>query len=107
MNKALFGILALLIAGSAWAVKVNPTSNVLGDTENSAGTLVLRDSNGVFDADSLLDASIVTAKLGTNSVISAKLYLDMPSSTVACITTAKIIGYCTDIGASGVCDSCW
>lgn len=107
MNKALFGILALLIAGSAWATQVNPQSNILCDTDATASTCVYRDTNGTFSAASLTDGTVVTAKLGIASVTTVKMYLDLESSKIVCITTGKLLGYCTAFVAStGVCNSC-
>ena len=104
MKKLLIGAL-MLLSGSAWATQVNPTSNVLADTASTAETIVLRDTNGVFDAASLQDGTVITAKLAESSVITAKLYLDLGASKVACITTNKVLGVCSgSIGATGGCN---
>src|SRR3990167_2044066 len=100
MKKYMLAVAALLVTVAAYAAQVNPTSNVLGDTAATGGTLVLRDTNGVFDAASLQDGTVITAKLGAGSVVTAKMLLDQPASKVLCVTTAKIIGTCSgSIGA--------
>jgi len=107
--KKLIGCLAVaLIAGTVYvfAGTVDPRSNTLGDTDAVANTLVYRDSDGVFDASSLKDGTIVTAKLATSSVTTAKMQLDLPSGYVPCITTAKRLGYCSSTPTAGVCANC-
>ncbi len=104
MIKALLAV--VLMTGSAFAAQVNPTSNVLGDTAGTAGTLVLRDTNGVVDAANLVqDGTILTAKLAANVVTTPKLLLtDQTQGAAACVTTKKSIGFCTGtVSASGTC----
>ena len=107
--KKLIGCLAVaLIAGTVYvfAGTVDPKSNTLGDTDAVANTLVYRDANGVFDAASLEDGTVVTAKLATASVTTAKMWLNLPSGYVPCITTAKRLGYCSTLATTGVCSNC-
>lgn len=101
MNRALLTILSFLVAGSAWAVKVNPMSNILCDTAATASTCVLRNGSGTFSAASLTDATVVTAKLGIASVTTVKMYLDLESLQIACVTSAKHLGYCSGAIDSG------
>ncbi len=44
MKKLGMSVALLALAGIAYAVQVNPTSNVLADTAATAGTIALRDS---------------------------------------------------------------
>lgn len=108
MKKMIAGLAVLSVFCSlAVAATVKPTSNVLGDTAATASTLVYRDTDGVFDAASLQDGTVVTAKLATNSVTTAKMLLDLSVGQVACITTKKQLGYCSNLTAgTAVCNSC-
>src|SRR3990167_6269624 len=104
MKKYMLAVAALLVTVAAYAAQVNPTSNVLGDTAATGGTLVLRDANGVFDAASLEDATIITAKLNTSSVTTIKTYLDLAPDKILCVTSTKRIGQCTsDVVGAGTC----
>lgn len=106
MNKLIIGAV-LLFAGTAYATQVNPTSNVLGDTDATAGTLVLRDSSGEFSGAQLSAGTVVTAKLASSSVTTAKMWLELPSGQVLCVTTSKRIGSCTQVvPTTGVCATC-
>lgn len=107
--KKLLAVVAVLavFAGVVYAGTVNPTSNVLGDTDATANTLVYRDANGVFDAASLEDGTVVTAKIATNAVTTQKLLLLTSagvSTRILCVTTAKTIGICANAGANGSCN---
>lgn len=110
MRKLVLAVLALGIAGALYAAQVNPTSNVLGDTAGTAGTLVLRDSNGVVDADNLIqDATIATAKYENASITTQKLnFLDIAALTsgkVVCIPPGnnRKLGVCSNSPISGTC----
>lgn len=115
MKKYLLAVAVLATGVLGYAAQVNPTSNVLGDTAGTAGTLVLRDSNGVVDAANLIqDATIATAKLASDSVATAKIartavttdkfWLDLPTSKIACISSSKKLGTCTTM-PTGVADT--
>ena len=106
--KIALAILALTLGAVAHSEQVNPTSNVLGDTAKTPGTLVLRSSsNGEFSAESLSEESITTQKIASGAVVTRKLYLDQPSSRIPCITTAKTLGNCSYlVAATGVCNTC-
>ncbi len=80
MNRVkLAGLFFFAIVGAAYAVTVNPTSNVLGDSANTATTLVYRDSNGDFAmrnltatqvAADIIPADTNTARLHTPTAVS-------------------------------------
>lgn len=107
MKKLLAVIAVVALCGAyVYAGTVDPKSNTLGDTDATANTLVLRDSDGVFDASSLKDNTVVTAKIATSAVTTAKMWLHLPSSYVPCITTARRLGYCSYLTTAGVCNNC-
>ena len=64
--------LVLIIGAGAHAETVLPTSNVLGDSANTASTLVYRDSNGDVNV-TVQDNAIATAKLAAEAVTTAKI----------------------------------
>lgn len=105
---ALSLIAALAVCTAAYAAKVNPTSNVLGDTEGAAGTLVLRDSNGEVAADAILaNESILTEHIKTNSVLTRHTYLnELTTGRFLCVKTSKMIGHCASAPVAGqtTCD---
>ncbi len=104
MKKYLLAVAALGVAGVVMAAQVLPTSNVLGDTAATASTLVYRDTNGVFDAASLQDGTVVTAKLAQSSVTTAKTFLDLTADKLLCVTSTKRIGQCSTAAVgSGTC----
>ena len=94
-----------IIAGLLWplflcapveAAQVNPMSNVLGDTEATANTLVYRDSSGQFSAASIQDGTVTSAKLGLAaagvSVPSAQITRRLDVDTVYSSVAADGIG---------------
>ena len=63
MKKLLVAfVLGLLAAtGIGYAITVNPASNVTADSDNTAGTIVLRDTSGNFAASAITATSIVAS----------------------------------------------
>lgn len=107
MRKLLMGLFGVaVLAAAVKAAQVNPTSNVLGDTAKSASTLVYRNASGEVDAATLLaNETIITAHIKSSSVITAHMYLDLPSVSVVCIKTNKTLGTCSSniIVGTGAC----
>lgn len=118
----LFGLFILGITLApflAMAAQVNPMSNVLGDTAATANTLVYRDTNGVFDAASIQDATILTAKIANGSVTTPKINIDsittdkIPFINEGSVTSGKIVcippgntmrlGVCSTTSSQGLC----
>lgn len=50
MKNVLLGFLALMLAGTAWGLTVNPASNVTGDSAATRLTIIYRDENADFAA---------------------------------------------------------
>ncbi len=67
--KTLALIVSLLVlAGIGYAISGNPTSNVLYDSANTAGNLVIRDANGNFATTSIGTAGSTPSGSGVNGV---------------------------------------
>ncbi len=84
-----FGIVVamFLMAGIAAAVAVNPTSNVLADSANTASSIVYRDSNGAFSAGAITATSITnTGQILLQVATTTQLVTIVPSAVGALIS---------------------
>ena len=115
MKKGLaYGLIAAMLAAvvtpSVFAITGNPASNIMGDSANTAETLVLRDTNGDFAAGTITataftgtcsavaNGAVTTNKIAAGAITTVKLGVG------AAATTSKAI--CVLYGSSprlGLC----
>ena len=101
--------LVLIIGAGAHAETVLPTSNVLGDSANTASTLVYRDSNGDVNV-TVQDNAIATAKLAAEAVTTAKIVFrttsNLTSGKIICVPGGNLrrLGTCANSPIAGTCE---
>ena len=88
------------------------TITTLVSTTATIGTLTVTSAltmpDGTITSAKMADSSIAVAQIADQAVTSAKLLLSgLPVGYIPCVTTAKTLGYCTELSAStGVCAVC-
>lgn len=111
-NKGLlFAVFALLVAclNRLSAVQVNPTSAVLGDSANTASTLVYRDTNGDFSAGiasvtAIVPSNTTSSRNHTVTLTTTSLLALTPTATgdiYSAVSSAGLfLKHCTSTGTS-------
>lgn len=83
---------------SAFAATVNPTSNVLGDTAATAGTLVLRGASGqITYAAGDINTAAIAANVVDTSKVNFKSIGSVTSDAIVCVMGGNLqqFGVCT------------
>ena len=96
-------------ASNYFRIKTNATDAISVDSAQAvtlSGALTVDGATTLTGAVTLPDSTVTTAKIAAQAVTTEKLYLDLPTAYLPCVTTAKRLGYCTTVGALGVCDNC-
>ena len=106
---AVIGLMGGQMIGKAWAIRVNPTSNVMGDSANAVNTLIYRDDNGDHASRDVTVRSIITSdstasRLHTPAMSSATLQTITPSAAgeqYAWINSLNnLVGMCVSSGTT-------
>jgi hypothetical protein len=121
MKKTLLLTLALatICYGLAWAIRVNPASNVIADSEATAETILLRDASGAAAIGTLTVETAITVPAGsidTTKITGTFIGSDLGSGiidtiklkssgmtgtgTLLCATADGKIGKCSAVGES-------
>ena len=99
-------------SGAEACVDVNGSLIPTTASDADLGTSALPWSAGYIDTLTvnttltMPSSSVTTAKIATSAVTTGKLYLDLPIGQAACVTTAKILGTCSDNPNGGGGCSC-
>jgi hypothetical protein len=103
MKKYLAVVLTVVLGATAYAASVKPTSNILGDSEATAQTLVYRDSDNASTLYTLTVSNAITVPAGsidTTKITGTFIASDLASD---CIDSTKVSDgslYNADISAS-------
>lgn len=106
MKKMLIAFVLGLIAatGIGYALTVNPTSNVLGDSDNTATTLVYRDTNGDFAAGTITATTVSAALSATTITVSSATVTN--SLKMGLRTKAQFDVTAAAVGTTYLCSDC-